>query len=170
MSGDEAEDELIRRVIDQQAEFEKAHPKEIWREGPLYQFVATSELAGWKRSYEAGDDMALLSAVRSCAQYGLKMPDWVATEFIRKYDLVLNCKVKTWDEAFGAPYPKNSNINAMRKRREHQPCVFNRVTELNKQGVPVNDELFRIVGAEMNISASLCRKYYYEIKSRMANS
>jgi hypothetical protein len=66
--------------------------------------------------YNAGDMAALFGALRVCANHDLVMPEWVSRAFIRGYDKVLTCRAGSWDEAFGAPYPKGFHLVGTRKR------------------------------------------------------
>ncbi len=76
--------------------------------------------------------MGLFAAIRKCANHDLVMPDWVARGFIRGYDQVLNCRVGSWDKAFGAPYPKGARVADMKRRRELRLAVFFAVQALHR--------------------------------------
>lgn len=45
------------------------------------------------------------------------MPDWLASAFLRRYDAVLNCRIGTWDEAFGAAQPRGKHLSTLRLHR-----------------------------------------------------
>ena len=51
-----------------------------------------------------------------CARNDLVAPDWLAKAFLRGFDAVLNCRVGSWDEAFGEPYP-GKQLAQLRRRR-----------------------------------------------------
>lgn len=141
-------------------------------EGPMAQFLAKERIKELRVQYEAGDRMALLAAIRRCANHGLVMPEWVAKEFIRGYDSVLNCREKSWDAAFGAPYPKNSNLRAMRRRRTLRLSVYNAVNDLHRRDpkeYPIDGITFAVIGKrkQFNMSGSAIGKLYYETKHLM---
>lgn len=58
-----------------------------------------------------------LEGISSCVRAGLIAPDWLATPFIRQYDSVLNCRVGTWDEAFGPANQTRQHLSTLRLRR-----------------------------------------------------
>ena len=134
---------------------------------PLYQWSASQDLDTLKAQFEAGDSFALLQAIRKCANHDLRMPDWVAENYINRFDRVLNCKSGSWDEAFGKPYPKGKHIKEMKERRNLRFRVYVRVREIreaSKKLIPIDEALFSRVGAEFGIKKTLCNELYYEVK------
>ena len=91
----------------------QAHPDQGGRGGALHRFAAAQGLTTNRVFYEANP----LDGIAVCARSDLVAPEWLARAFLRGFDAVLNCRAQSWDEAFGAPYPPNSNISAMRRRR-----------------------------------------------------
>src|SRR3569623_2277533 len=57
--------------------------------------------------------MALLGALRICANYDLVMPAWLSRAYIKAYDSVLFARVGSWDRAFGRPF----DGQCMKRRR-----------------------------------------------------
>ena len=104
----------------------------------------------------------VLAAVRVCANCDLVMPDWLVREFITRYISVLSCSVKSWDDAFGRPYPKGRHIAALRKALRHRAGVFVDVIDMVKRGRKINKELFKEVGKARGLGATLAEKLYYE--------
>lgn len=135
---------------------------------PVSQFFGRLWLEQEQERFAAGDRGALLAAVRECARCGLPMPEWVAAAFIRSYDQVLNCRVKSWDEAFGAPFPKGSHLNALRKRRKLRVFVHSAVIDRVQRdpSTPIDKGLFESVGEEFNIGASQAEELYYSAVRR----
>jgi hypothetical protein len=132
---------------------------------PLYQWSAMHDLEALKEQFEAGDHFALLLAIRKCANHDLVMPDWVARNFIRRCDQVLGCRQKSWDEAFGQPYPKGTHIASLRRNRELRLAVWLRIREIIRtESVAIDDGLFHRVGKEFGISKTIANKLYYEAK------
>ena len=133
---------------------------------PLYQWSALHDLDRLEAQFDAGDSFALLQAIRKCANNDLIMPDWVARNYIKRFDLVLNCKLASWDEAFGRPYPKGVHISKKRQRRLLRLQVYNRIQRIRDtdESIAIDNELFDRVGAEFGIKKSLCNELYYEAK------
>ena len=58
-----------------------------------------------------------IDGVASCVRHGLIAPDWLAVAFIRQYDKVLNCRVATWDDAFGPAHPTGKHLSTLKLKR-----------------------------------------------------
>lgn len=87
-------------------------------DNPVAQWGAAQQInALLKDKVLAGDGFAVLDAVSRCARSNLLMPDWLAVAFIQRYDQVLNARVGSWDEAFGAPYPDRARLATARLKR-----------------------------------------------------
>jgi hypothetical protein len=147
--------------------------------GPLFQWSAGIEIEKLRGQFEAGDRWALFAAIRKCANHDLVMPDWVARGFIRGYDQVLNCKVGSWDEAYGAPYPKGARIAALKRRRELRFAVFHAVKKLHEvdpKVYPIDAGTFEQVGRQRQfvdkdgeaMGSATVGKLYYEAKRLLA--
>ena len=70
----------------------------------VYHGVAIGRLDDARKSFERGDRMALLDAIRTCAHYGVVIPEWVCSAYIKACESVLFAQVGSWDEAFGRPF------------------------------------------------------------------
>lgn len=135
---------------------------------PVSQLFGRLALEDERARFAAGDRVALLAAIRECARCGLPMPEWVAVAFIRSYDRVLNCRVKSWDDAFGAPFPKGAHLNALRKRRELRFAVGLAVLHRVQRdpSTPIDKGLFEAVGDEFGVGASQAEELYYSAVAR----
>ena len=133
---------------------------------PLFQWAALNDLDALEAQFDAGDSFALLQAIRKCANHDLVMPNWVAQNYIRRFDRVLNCKLGSWDETFGRPYPKGKHISKLRDRRSLRLQVYIRVREIlaADKSIPIDEKLFGSVGAEFGIKKTLCNELYYEVE------
>lgn len=100
-------------------------------EGPIYQWSAAQTLLRTRDSIVSGSGFDVLEAVASCAGVGLAMPGWLARVFLAKYRAVQRLQVASWDspEAFGRPYPKNTNVAALRRRRDSRGRIGLLVTQ-----------------------------------------
>ncbi len=139
---------------------------------PLFQWFALKHLEVCREFFQDGDEFQLMLAIKECAQHDLPLPDWAAHAYLRGYYAVVNAQTKSWDEAFSAPYKKNTNLNATRKKRELELAVFNEVRSiLNLEpGTPIDTGLFERVAAKFNIGKTLAGEYYYAAKSRLQTS
>jgi len=106
----------------------------------------------------------VLAAVRVCANCDLVMPDWLVREFITRYISVLSCSVKSWDDAFGRPYPKGKHLAALRKALMNRSAVWVAVRKMHNCGRAINKKLFEEVGKPLGLGATLAEKLYYENK------
>ena len=88
--------------------------------GPVLRACGAHELIELRAFYEANP----LDGMAQCAVYDLIAPDWLARAFLKGFDAVVNCRVKSWDEAFGSPTPKGRQLDAMRRDRMNRPRVW----------------------------------------------
>lgn len=122
-----------------------------------------------RQQFYAGDRSRLIAAIRYCGRYKLVMPEWVVDEFHKGTNDWFAYRVKeigesldlTWKETYGSRH-----INALKKRRSLKHTVYFRVRELHADGMglPISDEVFDIVGKELNIGKTLASEYYYAAK------
>jgi hypothetical protein len=135
---------------------------------PLFQFFALRTIERERARFEAGDRMALLAAIRKCANHDLVLPAWVAKAYIKAYDRVLTCRAKSWDDAtvFGKPYPKHAHLNALRKKRNLPLAVWLAVRRIldSEPNTRIDRSLFERVGANLRppIGHSDAAEFYYQ--------
>lgn len=150
--------------------FIAANPEQsLQPDTPLFQWCALKEIDQYKEKFLAGDRFLLMLAIRKCAQCGLPLPEWVSQAYIESFDHVLNCRVKSWDEAFSPPYKKGTNIAALRKRRNLKFGVLNEVRRIiaMEPKTKIDGALFERVGARFNIGKTLCAEYYYSVNKAL---
>ncbi len=138
--------------------------------GPLAEVLSDLILGQWQAEYEGGYTFALMKALYFCIHREIKMPDWVCREFKSGIRAINDCDAASLDVVFGRPYPKGTNLCAMKKRKILRDAVFKRVREIKEMDpqTPVNRVLFRRVGKEVfpPIGGSEAEKLYYEAKKR----
>ena len=139
----------------------------------IFEDQAQSRLDRERVAYEAGDNMALLAAIRVCATHDLVIPEWASKGFIAAYDKVLNCQTNSWDDAFGEPYP-GKQVNRLKQRRNNKPNVFTSVRRLQNENpdLPLMSNrdvtgIFDIVAEDLAIGPTICRELYYEAAKEM---
>lgn len=133
---------------------------------PIYRAAAVERLEDERKKFEQGDKMALLAAIRTCANHDLPLPRWASRAFVVAYDRVLNCKLGSWDDAFGRPYPKGSHLSALRKRRLYTMPVRMAVTRASESGRPIDETLFEEIGQQFGLGKTLTMELYYGRKQR----
>lgn len=116
-----------------------------------------------RANFEGGNERALMLAIRNCAEYGVPLPEWVSAAYIKAYDAVSGAAVKSWDDVFGAPYPKGTQLAALRKRRRLRFAVRSAVAEILREHpqTPIDEALFERVGERFNIGKTLASDLYY---------
>ena len=113
---------------------------------------------------EAGDGFAMLRAVRECAFHRVRMPEWLAEEFIRRFDLVDSFSVGRWDDAFGRPYPKGTHLKSSRERRRWRYAVYVTAKKLQLRGTGISADLFEQVADTLGLKKTFVETLYYEQK------
>ncbi len=131
---------------------------------PVMQYAAVMRCKSERLAIENGDGFAVLACVRTCGTSGLTMPDWLVSAFNRKYDAVLDCRASSWDDpkAFGAPYPKGTNLNALRKRRIGRLRMWSGVVQAVQTGQKVNKIFFERLGEPYGYGKTLAEELYRE--------
>lgn len=118
-----------------------------------------------ERCTAADGGCEVLRAVRDCMLRGLDAPTWLRDEFVRRYSLVGDAHVATWDEAFGRPYPPRTRIDMVRRDRMRLRQVHEAVwSELRRDPRQAIDaQLFEraALASELACSGSTARNLYY---------
>lgn len=133
--------------------------------GPIAQWVAVQRVLNARLAVETGDGFAVLEAIAACALHGLVAPDWLASEFLKRYRAVQQLRVDSWDaeEAFGKPYPKGFQLARARVRRAARLRVVLLVENFVRRSPsdPLDAEWDRI-GREANVGKTLAQELYSE--------
>lgn len=134
-------------------------------DAPIFQWAGAQRISLQLRPrVEAGDGNAAMDAVSQCLRRGLVAPDWLARKFLRCYDQVLNCRVGSWDEAFGPPFPKGKQLARMRFNRHARFAVSNAVLDAIQRDPhrPIDAGLFEEVGRQVGAGKTLAEELYRE--------
>jgi hypothetical protein len=97
--------------------------------GPVLQACAAHELVERREFYEENP----LDGIAVCAIHDLVAPHWLAAAYLRGFRAVANCRVGSWDEAFGSPVPKGRQVAAMRRDRLRRPAIWNLVIDFTQR-------------------------------------
>lgn len=163
MSNEPSLEWTLEQVQAAQAQWDIDRPGEASsRTCPLSKWDAIQRIENCRKQFTEGDQGALMAALRVCACHEIAMPDWLATAFIKAYDQVLNCREKSWDVVFGAPFPKGTNIKARRKERTLRFAVLREVRRIRDRypDRAINADFFEEVGEKFNIGKTLAEEFY----------
>jgi hypothetical protein len=127
---------------------------------PVYKVAALEQLDREWSAFKAGDKMALLGAIRICANHDMVMPAWVATGYIRAYDKVLRARVGSWDEAFGKPFDGKFMD---RRRTERNAMIVYLVDKALAAGDQITDAM-DAVAEQKNVSRKTVENAYYKAR------
>jgi hypothetical protein len=132
---------------------------------PIFQWDAARQVEARQNAVVGGDGFAVLACIRTCVTNDLVAPEWLAYAFNAHFDKVLNCRVGSWDAAFGKPYP-GKHLRNLQQRRKLRFDVLDRIRDILKteSKTAVDETLFAQVGREFNIGKTLCGEMYYEAK------
>ena len=122
-----------------------------------------------EKRFATGDRGSLLVAIWYCAKKRQPLPEWASKVFITAYESGVGGEVKSWDDVFGKPYPKGSNLNAIKKRLEKRGALTNRIRQMKNKdpSIAIDVALFEKVGSEFGVGKTLANEYYYEVKHWM---
>jgi hypothetical protein len=128
----------------------ESNPQDIGPLSPLSQWFAAQAIKQECELIERGDGFAVLACVRRILTHGLVAPNWLSYAFNKRYDVVLNCLVDSWDDpkSFGRPYLKGRHLNSLRKERILKPqllVIVLRILQANPQ-TPIDPALFESAG------------------------
>lgn len=115
-----------------------------------------------RHRFEAGDKTALLDAIDFCARSGTVMPPWLTEAYCAAYTEWATYGVRSLDEAFGVDHiRKNRKLPDLQERKSLKAAVVVEVSRLRRE-MPIDENLFDRVGAELNIPMRQARDIYYD--------
>ncbi|MBK6852105.1 MAG: hypothetical protein IPG93_10900 [Burkholderiales bacterium] len=109
-----------------------------------------------------------------CALHGLPIPPWLRDEFVTRHHLVADAHVKSWDQAFGRPWPKRTRLATVRRHATLMRRVHDEVWKLAAQrpDLAIKRILFEEVGSIRGIDlgcAAVERLYYESLRAGFVN-
>lgn len=138
--------------------------------GLLFQYAATRNVLALRPAIEAGSGFDVLEAVGECARCGLVIPDWLAEAFLKRYRAVSQARAKSWDDpqAFGAPYPKSTNVNAVRKARIIGVRLYSEASRLMNYPPHLSQtDALAQVGEKLGVAKTLAEQYFRMHRERI---
>lgn len=116
---------------------------------------AAREVVGMQAAIEAGDGGAVLDAISICAENWLILPSWLRDEYLRRYGAVARGFARDWNDprAFGAAYPKGTNIATVRARATDAPAAYRVARELMAADPqrPIDAGLYEAIGQRVGV-------------------
>lgn len=137
--------------------------------GPLSRWFAHDTLIEQELQFISGKRLALMKAIYICCRHGLPIPAWASEAYAAAFLKIENAHAKSWDEAFGAPYPPGTNISATRKERDLPALIWAAVADEKEKhpDTPIDNGLMDKIGERFDIGRSQAWKYYGQMKKIM---
>ena len=128
--------------------------------GPVWQWGGAQRLIHHRAFYERNP----LDGMAVCAVHDVVAPDWLARAYLRGFYAVTTCRVRSWDQAFGAPFPKGTNLAARRRARLHRVQVANLVTDtvMADPTRPIDKGLWDEIGTKVGEGVTRTEELYRE--------
>lgn len=136
---------------------------------PIMLWEIVQNIKHCKKLHDEGDKRAHLHALHLSLFHNLPTPLWITKAFTKSYNDINHFNAKGWDDVFGQPYPKSTNINSRRKMRSLCLKVYDRVKEIISKNpkTAIDVKLFEEVGKEFAIGRTLATKYYYLVQQKL---
>jgi hypothetical protein len=120
---------------------------------------------------EGGNKRAVLEMAAFCGREGRPIPDWVALEFFGIMADADTGRIKSWDDVFGPPLPKNTKHEGVRLHRELAPLIWDALQKRREAGDgSIAQSTFDAIAEDLvssglvsRISGGLVNKIYYEL-------
>lgn len=136
----------------------------------LMWIVYNRDIKPLQKDYESGHKISLMMCLKICAEYCIPLPDWAAAAYINAFESVRSLNCKSWDDAFGKPFPKYTNIASVRKKARLSSIIWSKVRIAKEAGRSVSAELFEEIGQPHGIGKTLAEEYYYYFEDWIKNN
>jgi hypothetical protein len=122
-------------------------------------------LNSFKQRFDDGDKNAVMGCLRYClsAKPRIAIPAWAADAFNEITLRVYECEIGSWDEAFGRPHPKNTNLTYQRDLYKNR-LACHRAVEVARASGEAVDDAFISAGKKLGMSWQTVRAHYYFVK------
>jgi hypothetical protein len=81
-------------------------------DGAFWKWQAAQRITDGQSQYEANP----ICGIAACLRASIMPPQWLVHSFLKQFDQVRDAEVRTWDEAFGPPYPKSVRLETLRPK------------------------------------------------------
>ena len=79
-------------------------------DGAFWKWQAAQRITDGQSQYEANP----IHGIAACLRAKIMPPQWLVHSFLKQFDLVRDGEARTWDKAFGQPYPKSVRLESRR--------------------------------------------------------
>lgn len=151
-----------------QEEWRSQYGPDVVGRGPFFRWHGAQELKEVYELHKSGHQKALIEAIHLCAINSLPLPRWCEYGFLKAYRKVRQYKARSWDDVFGKPHKKSTNLVAKEKEWEKGFLVYWRIKEIKEKNpeLPIDNELFETVGKDFGVCKTLAAEYYAKEKRR----
>ena len=127
--------------------------------------TAWHEMPNLEAAFAAGNQFALLLAIRNCARWGQPIPSWAARGFDAAFLRVYRGECGSWDDVLGRPHPRK-HLPELASRRALLFRVYDAVEEIRgsrsgQQKVSLQ-EAYELVGEKFGIKKTLVGEWHRE--------
>jgi hypothetical protein len=125
------------------------------RQRPTFQSLNAERCLELKQHIDQGDDSAVMEAVAICLSCGLTPPQWLADNFLKRYQSVVTGEHRGWSDkgAFGSCFKVGVNKAGVFAAHHIAPkaysCAFDLLVENPSR--PIDRELYGEVGEKFDI-------------------
>lgn len=137
--------------------------------GPFNAWSSARRLKECDERFKQGEKQAVLDGMYFCLLDDLPVPDWLSVAFIGAYLSVVLYEAKGWNDVFGNPHKKGSNLSARSKRLDLAPKLFMLAAEVLRTypDTVIDEGFYAGVGKEFNVGKTLAQEYisYYCTKT-----
>jgi hypothetical protein len=126
-------------------------------------WLAAQRLKDLYVKHREGDKRAVLDALSMCLINDFGIPQWCLQAFYAALSAVAAYRVKSWDDVFGKPHPKNIQLGKEQWNLEHGYLVYSEVQARSKKGQAIDCHMFEEVAEIFNIGAKTAERLYYEV-------
>lgn len=143
-------------------ELNKQQEQEFNERKEWLRYLASDMLKQSEAEYIKGNKSALIDALSHCAMARIEMPEWLRVAIEKAIRTVKGHHASSWDDVFGKPHAKGTNLNARRKKKDLEWPIYQ---SIRLSGRTVDKSLFEDTGRVFNIGATLTAEIYYSKKA-----
>jgi len=127
-------------------------------------WLAAQQLKAHYLKHKKGDKRAVLDALSLCLVYDFGIPRWCRKALIVAYAIVDTYEAKSWDDVFGKPHPKNTNMAAQRDKWMYGYLVYREVKARKNKGEAIDREMYERISKDLKLlgGSATVERYYRE--------
>ena len=128
--------------------------------GPFNAWSSARQLKECEERFKRLEKQAVLDGIYLCTLDDLSVPDWLSVAFIGAYYSVTQYEAKGWNDVFGDPHKKGSNLAARRNRLDLAPKLFMLAAEVlcAYPETVIDEGFYESVGNEFGVGKTLAQE------------